>query len=244
MEISFGKENTKFIAHRGFSSVETENTNAAFVAAGNRGYWGIETDVRRTADGYFVLMHDNTTRRVAEENLNIEQSTWAKLQSLTLKDKSGRVRSDLKIPQLHEYIKICKTYQKIAVLELKSRLQDSDIVAIIKIIQAEEYLSHTIFISFLLENLLSVREEFPKQRVQLLTDTYSPELLDKLVAYRMDVDIYYPILTQNIVWKLKEHGITVNCWTCDKAEAMKKLIDYGVDYITTNRLPLELPIGK
>ena len=35
----------EFIAHRGLSGLETENTCAAFVAAGNRSHVGIETDV-------------------------------------------------------------------------------------------------------------------------------------------------------------------------------------------------------
>lgn len=48
----FKKNSVKVIAHRGLSGIERENTNAAFVAAGNRSYYGIETDVRRTADEY------------------------------------------------------------------------------------------------------------------------------------------------------------------------------------------------
>ena len=46
----------KMIAHRGVSAMETENSNAAFVAAGNRTYWGIETDVHRTKDGKFIII--------------------------------------------------------------------------------------------------------------------------------------------------------------------------------------------
>ena len=42
------------VAHRGVSGLEQENTHAAFVAAGNRSYWGIETDIRRTNDGRYV----------------------------------------------------------------------------------------------------------------------------------------------------------------------------------------------
>ena len=34
--------NTKMIAHRGASCLECENTAAAFIAAGNRSYWGME----------------------------------------------------------------------------------------------------------------------------------------------------------------------------------------------------------
>ena len=43
--IKFDKKNVKVIAHRGLSGIETENTNSAFVAAGNRSYFGIETDI-------------------------------------------------------------------------------------------------------------------------------------------------------------------------------------------------------
>ena len=48
----------KMVAHRGLSGLELENTAAAFVAAGNRSYYGIETDVHRTADGKFVVIHE------------------------------------------------------------------------------------------------------------------------------------------------------------------------------------------
>jgi len=41
----------KLIAHRGFNRYETENTCAAFVAAGNRSHFGIETDIHVTATG-------------------------------------------------------------------------------------------------------------------------------------------------------------------------------------------------
>ena len=48
----------KMIAHRGLSGIERENTCPAFVAAGNRSYYAIETDVHRTLDGQFVVIHD------------------------------------------------------------------------------------------------------------------------------------------------------------------------------------------
>ena len=56
--------NVKMVAHRGLSGIERENTNPAFVAAGNRSYWGIETDVHKTSDGQFIIIHDETTERV------------------------------------------------------------------------------------------------------------------------------------------------------------------------------------
>ena len=47
--IKIEKKNTLMVAHRGVSGLEKENTLAAFIAAGNRSYYGVETDVHRTA---------------------------------------------------------------------------------------------------------------------------------------------------------------------------------------------------
>ena len=48
--IKIDSRNTKMIAHRGLSGIEKENTNAAFIAAGNRSYfryWDGRTQNRR-----------------------------------------------------------------------------------------------------------------------------------------------------------------------------------------------------
>ena len=42
--VKIEKQNTKMVAHRGLSGLERENTCMAFVAAGNRSYWGIEVE--------------------------------------------------------------------------------------------------------------------------------------------------------------------------------------------------------
>ena len=65
------KGNVKMIAHRGLSGLERENTNAAFVAAGQRSYYGIETDVHVTADEKYIIIHENLGTRI---KLNINPS--------------------------------------------------------------------------------------------------------------------------------------------------------------------------
>ena len=75
--IKFKKGNTLVIAHRGLSGIETENTNAAFVAAGNRSYYGVETDTHITSDGSFVINHDFDLRRVSGENVPVEEVSLA-----------------------------------------------------------------------------------------------------------------------------------------------------------------------
>ena len=96
---------TRMVAHRGVSGLECENTNAAFVAAGNRSYYGIETDIHRTSDGRFVVCHDDDLRRVAGENISVETTALAELQSIVLYDKDGtKGRADLRVSVLENYI--------------------------------------------------------------------------------------------------------------------------------------------
>lgn len=78
------KKQVQMIAHRGCSGLELENTNAAFVAAGNRSYFGIETDIHATADGKFIIIHDDSTKRVAVDNLLVEESTYDTLRGLLI----------------------------------------------------------------------------------------------------------------------------------------------------------------
>ena len=93
----FEKGNVRVIAHRGLSGIERENTNAAFVAAGNRSYYGIETDIHRTADGNFVVCHDNDLLRVAGEKIPVEEVSLSVLQNVILLDKDGtKNRADLR----------------------------------------------------------------------------------------------------------------------------------------------------
>ena len=129
-------QNVKMIAHRGLSGIELENTASAFVAAGNRSYFGVETDVHRTSDGKFIIIHDDSTKRVALDDMQVEKTCYETLRSIRLCDKDGKKgRKDLMMPSLREYIQICKKYEKTSVLELKNHFKPADLDAIIAIIR-------------------------------------------------------------------------------------------------------------
>jgi hypothetical protein len=74
-------------------------------------------------------------RRVAGENIPVETTALAELQSIVLYDKDGtKGRADLRVSVLENYIGICKKYDKHCVLELKSDFTDEEIAKIVEII--------------------------------------------------------------------------------------------------------------
>ncbi len=225
------------VAHRGVSGLEKENTMAAFVAAGNRSYFGIETDVHITKDKGHILIHDDTTGRVAETDVSVEGSDFAELRSIRVKDVDESLgRCDLYLPELSEYVKTCDKYGKIGVLELKRPMEKADIDSIIREIQSITDVKNIIFISFDFQNLVFVREILPKQTVQFLTDTVESDLLDKLTVHKMDLDIYYKCITKAFVEDCHAKGILVNCWTVNTKEEGQFVAACGVDFITSNIL--------
>ncbi len=230
------KKNCLMIAHRGVSGLERENTCAAFVAAGVKSYYGIETDVHVTADGKYVIFHDDDLKRVAGLDINVEKSTFADLSEVRLPDMDGNPRSDLCLPALSDYIAICRKYDKTAVLELKSRIVPEHIAGIVAVVKDMGWFNRTIFISFCKENLVDLRGLCPDAEIQFLTGEATEENFRFMEKYRFGADLCGTCVTPEYVARLHAAGLKVNCWTIDRPEDAEKLIAAGVDFITTDIL--------
>ncbi len=229
--------NTKIVAHRGLSGIERENTNFAFVAAGNRSYYGIETDVYHTKDKKFILLHDGVTARVAKEDLAVWEHSFERLRQVCLTDRDGNAeRIDIRMPSLEEYLRICRRYDKVSVLELKSRFPKEELQQMLDLAKELGQYENLVIISFNLDNLVSMREIDGEISIQYLTEQWTDELIETVKNGRMGLDIHYGQLNEERIALCHENGIEVNCWTCDDPDHAAKLISWGVDYITSNIL--------
>ena len=234
---------TKLVAHRGLSGLECENTAAAFIAAGNRAYYGIETDIWRTNDGKFICSHDGRTHRLCDTDINIEESSFDEVRALRLKDTDGKtVRGYYGYPTPEEYVDICKKYSKHCVPELKSDFTEDEIRQIIDIFASRDYLDNTTFIAFNPENLELVKKVRPEQNCQLLVgwgampENWLDDILPYLEEHKFGIDADYFVINPDTAARLHAHGIEINVWTVDNPALAKKLIESGVDMITTNIL--------
>ena len=87
-------------AHRGLHNHDCpENSLAAFKAAKEAGY-GVELDVRFTADKQVVVFHDDTLLRMCGDSRRVDECTYEELQTLRLSD------TDEKIPLLCDVLNV------------------------------------------------------------------------------------------------------------------------------------------
>lgn len=226
------------VAHRGLSGLERENTIPAFLAACQRSYYAVETDVRITNDGKFVLNHDSTLERVSNGKYKcvIEESTLTELKTIILPDKDGsEVRRDIRIPSLSEYVHVCKKYNKKCVLEIKTPFTEKQLEEMIEEIKGQDYLDSMIFISFYADNCKILRK-LTDNKIQFLSSELSDSIFDMCKEYRFDVSGAYKRMTKEWVDKFHTEGLEVNVWTVDSPDAAEKMVKMGVDYITSNIL--------
>ena len=118
----------KMFAHRGcWSKICPENSIPAVERAARHGYMGIECDVRLTADGKMVIMHDKTINRTCRNaadyskiqgKVNISDLTFDELRNnYVLASPNPEFR--MPVPTLEEILKECKKHKIVPMLHSK-----------------------------------------------------------------------------------------------------------------------------
>lgn len=251
---NFFKTNaTRMIAHRGLSSIAPENTIPAYELAGEFGYWGGEVDVQKTKDGHFICIHDGTLDRTTNGTGNIADFTLSEIQKLytnSLTPFMGNAESlpiasgeaVVRIPTLEEYLEVCKRRSIVPVIELKEEtLTASDMPALLEIVDKWQMSEQVVYIAFneCNTNLLeAVHALNPKAYCQPLLN-FTKENIDYVAenfAPNCGIDVYYGGVTKELIEYAHSKGVEVNCWTVDNETVKERLMSYGIDYITTNKL--------
>ncbi|MDD4184314.1 MAG: glycerophosphodiester phosphodiesterase family protein [Candidatus Izemoplasmatales bacterium] len=225
------------IAHRGLSGIETENTINAFIAAANRSYFGIECDVQAAKDGKLIITHDDTLLRLGLLNIHIPSYTYDEIKRFTLIDrKTGNLNDKIVIPLFSDYLCVCHTYQKHAVIELKEGLSLANIDNCIELIDKEYDQNDVSIISFNDKYLSYVRKNHPKINLYYLTNKMDDKVYDLCEKNQFNLDVLASEINEADVKKFHLVGLKVCVYTVNDKEQAEKLIKMGVDYITTDIL--------
>ena len=107
-------------AHRGWYAKYPENTMPAFRAAVELGVDQVETDVRVTADGELVLIHDATLERTTNGTGKVIDMTFEELRGLDAGSWKGEEFRGYQIPTFKEFMEYFATLPEMTLdIELK-----------------------------------------------------------------------------------------------------------------------------
>jgi len=228
------------IAHRGANQVAPENTLRAFQEALNRGADGIELDVRLSADGVPVVIHDATVEATTDGSGAVANMTFAQLRTL---DAGGWLDPAFKgerIPSLEE---VLDTFggRTVLNLELKgAQVFDNDLVpTVVDLLERHELQQEVLVSCFNPYLLRQVRRLAPRVPLALLY-TNSPLPLRRLADLLLGeqpaaIHPHHTNVSERLVAHAHELGVRVNVWTIDDPQRMRVLADGGVDGIITNK---------
>jgi len=226
------KSGPKFVAHRGYSQEYVDNTEDSFRAAAKLDFYGIETDIRKSKDGYIICNHDATVKYADGSELTIAQNTRAELTKKSL--KNDKTDEDVYLCTFESYLRACKEGNKVAVIELKDYFNTEELYGVLEIIDNEYDIDKVTFISFSYAPLLSIKKIDPTIELQYLSQTENDPKFENCLSDGISIDIKETILTEELVRTFHDANLKVNVWTVDDEEYLELARAYGVDYVTTN----------
>ncbi|QOJ79160.1 glycerophosphodiester phosphodiesterase [Infirmifilum lucidum] len=221
-----GELGRKFIltGHRGAKALAPENTLPGFFKALECGATGIEFDVRATADGVPVIVHDDELERVAGVNLRVSEANYKELSKV-------RVHGRARIPTLREVLAMAKGRLYVDI-EVKVPGVEEEVV---EALHELEMVDEAIITSFLPAPLEKIKKLDPRVYVGILLEDWDEEYLE--IARKLEAVAILPahdILTHEIAERIKAEGYSIITWTVNSLEEAEKLFRMGVDGIITD----------
>jgi glycerophosphoryl diester phosphodiesterase len=246
------------VAHRGASAEAPEHTLAAYQAALAAGAGALECDVRLTADGHLVCVHDRKVDRTSNGRGKVSTLELARLEEL---DFGAWHRSRDEDPDLEDGPGQYRVLTLRRLLELVAGYSRRVELAI-------EVKHPTRYAGLVERNLVDLLDEFgwahPRQvgaapvrvmsfsrvavkRIHRLAPKLDTVFLFEPIAYRLTDGVLprsVPIAGPSIeilrsrpetVGRIRQSGRRVHVWTVDDESDVELCLSLGVDAIITNR---------
>ncbi len=227
-------------AHRGNSSEHPENTLPAFRSGIEVGADWIELDILRTSDGRLVVIHDRTTKRVGNRNLDVAKSTFDELSAIDVaiefRRKHAKTRRECpphSIPLLEDVLRMVVKQRKTRVSIQPKMDCVADAVALVKRLGAEKWVG---FNDGNLRYMAEVKRLAPE--IPVFWDRGATDIDEDLRIARQHgfeaLVVHHSHVTQVKVAKIHAAGLQAGAWTVNDEGTMKRLLALGVDRIYTD----------
>lgn len=240
---SLSNDSVIVVAHRGDSGVYPENTLPAFESALRVGAEMVELDFRQTADGELVCLHDHTLDRTTDaderssrRDIQINGVEFAALDDVDAGTWKDARFAGTRVPTLEAALR-CIQQGAVTMIEHKS----GDASRLVELLRKLDLVDEVLVQSFDWAWLREMRELEPRLTLAALGGQkgkreLTPELLAEIAGIgAIMVHWNHRHLSADDVRTLDSSGYMSCVYTADDVADFERLVEAGVDAITTNQ---------
>jgi len=220
------------VSHRTQKGSCPENTLAGIDAALAEGVDAIECDVRATADGVVVLMHDASLQRTTGDLRLLSEVTSVELASMVrVRDPLGGLATQ-PVPTLAEALARVAG-RAILVIEVKDAGIEERVADAVRNAGAGEWCWIWAFDA---EVAMACRAALPEVPAALNVGVGDQERLESICALAVregfaGVSLDHHLVTAESVAAARRHALEVYTWTVNVPEDIERVLDAGVDAV-------------
>lgn len=244
------------VAHRGYSAVAPENTLPALAAGVLAGATLIEFDVRTTADGVPVVIHDRTVDRTTDGSGHVGELTLDEVSALDAGSWFSPAYAGIRVPLLHEVMELLRPHAVLApsageagvtpaeaprvelLLEIKPPATLEQVKVIMGQVTDAGLRDRTVVQSFDPAVVRLTREVAPDVRLGLLRHGFDDEqvrVAEELGISYVNPDLRAVLADPATVAALAEAGVGVMPWTPNDISVWPSLVEAGVAGLISDR---------
>lgn len=212
-------------AHRGLSAEHPENTLAAFRAAAAAGFPAIELDLRSTADGEVVVLHDPGLERTTRGN--------GRVADMKYDDVRRHPTPAGPVPRFDDALAMMREWHGLWNVEVKAHRA---IEPALHLLEHHHALGHAQVSSMdprTLEKAAAVAPDVPRGLITLgpVEDDYIT--MAKELGCRW-INANHAVITQALVERLHAEGLRLAAWTVNDVARASDLAKMGVECVITD----------
>ncbi len=212
------------VAHRGAPYHHRENTLDSLRAGLALGADVVEFDVRTTRDGVPVLLHDATLKRLWELDRPLAALSAAEVRGLTADG----------VPTLAEAL--AATGEGRVMIDLPGAADPRALRQVVGVVR-ECGARERVYYSAGADTMLALRAAAPDAEIALTWKTLAPPRPALLDAVRPRwLNYRFGLVDRALADRVHRDGYLLSVWTPDTRRSMRRLAEFGVDSITTNRV--------
>ncbi|RNL83595.1 glycerophosphodiester phosphodiesterase [Halostreptopolyspora alba] len=221
---------TMAIADRGDPIQFRENTLSAIRAAATSGADMVRVDLRLSSDGYVVLLHDDTARRVWGRPEGAAGLSLAEIAALGCGDEQ-------RVPTL---VEVLAEFGSRHALQFMLEVNSTDTAMAADDLVLELGLDQKVVYTGSMAAMHALRSRRPDADLALTWD--HPDTPDSEVWQTLRpclFNVHHPLITREMVAEAHVHGYQISAWTVNDFTEMARLLGMGLDAVVTEH-PAEL----